>query len=66
MVKCAMSYGVVDIGAPEETVPVSRDIYLSTTAFPEKNSPTVRDGSTEGAGGKMSDWKELDWRRGVC
>ena len=43
------------MGAPEETVPISRDIYLSTMAFLEKNSPVVRDGSMEGAGGKMSD-----------
>jgi hypothetical protein len=54
------------MGAPEETVPISRDIYLSTTAFPEKNLPAVRDGSMEGVGGKMSDWKESDWRRGAC
>ena len=47
MVKCAMSYGVVDMGAPEETVPVLRYIYLSATTFPEKNSPVVGGGSME-------------------
>ena len=56
----------VDTGAPVETAPVSSETYLSATAFPEKNSPAVRDGSMEGAGGKMSDWNESDWRRGMC
>jgi len=56
----------VDAGAPVETAPVSSETYLSATAFPEKNSAAVRDGSMEGAGGKMSDWNESDWRRGVC
>jgi len=56
----------VDAGAPVETAPVSSETYLSAMAFPEKNSPAVRDGSMEGAGGKMSDWNESDWRRGVC
>lgn len=56
----------VGAGAPVETAPVSSETYLSATAFPEKYSPAVRDGSMEGAGGKMSDWNESDWRRGVC
>lgn len=56
----------MDAGAPVETAPVSSETYLSATAFPEKNSPEVRHGSMEGAGGKMSDWNESDWRRGVC
>jgi len=29
--------------------------------LPEKNSPDVREGSIEGAGGKMSDWNESDF-----
>ena len=49
-----------------ETVPVSRETYLSATAFPEKDSPAARDGLMEGAGGKMLDWNELDWPCGVC
>jgi hypothetical protein len=56
----------VDTGAPVETAPISSETYLSATAFPEKNSRTVRDGSMEGACGKMSDWNESNWRRGVC
>jgi hypothetical protein len=56
---------VVDAGPLVETAPVSSETYLSATAFPEKNSPEVSDGSMEGAGGKMSDWNESDWRRGV-
>jgi hypothetical protein len=50
----------VDDAAAEETAPVSRETSLSETALPVKNSPAVREGSIEGAGGKMSDWKESD------
>jgi hypothetical protein len=46
--------------AAAETAPVSSETYLSATGFPEKNSPAVREGSLEGAGGKMSDWNESD------
>jgi hypothetical protein len=55
----------VDVGAAVDTAPVSSETYLSATGFPEKNSPEVRAGSIEGAGGKMSDWKESDWRGGA-
>ena len=44
------------------TVPVSRETNLRETGLPEKNSPAVREGSIDGAGGKMSDWNESDWR----
>jgi hypothetical protein len=49
-----------------ETAPVSSETYLSTMGLPENNSPAVSEGSIEGAGGKMSDWKESDWARGAC
>jgi hypothetical protein len=52
----------VDDAAAEETAPVSRETRLSVMALPEKNSPDVRQGSIEGAGGKMSDWNESDLR----
>jgi hypothetical protein len=51
----------VDDAAVEETAPVSRETSLSETALPVKNSPAVREGSIEGAGGKMSDWNESDF-----
>lgn len=51
----------VDEAAAEETAPVSRETSLSETALPVKNSPAVREGSIEGAGGKMSDWNESDF-----
>jgi hypothetical protein len=51
----------VDVGAAADTAPVSSETYLSAMGFPEKNSPAVREGSMEGAGGKMSDWNESDW-----
>lgn len=51
----------VDDAAAEETAPVSRETILSEMALPVKNSPAVREGSIEGAGGKMSDWKESDF-----
>jgi hypothetical protein len=51
---------VVDAAA-EVTAPVSRETSLSETALPVKNSPAVREGSIEGAGGKMSDWNESDF-----
>jgi hypothetical protein len=51
----------VDDAAVEETAPVSRETSLSEMALPEKNSPDVREGSIEGAGGKMSDWNESDF-----
>jgi hypothetical protein len=50
-----------DEAAVEETAPVSRETSLSEIALPVKNSPAVREGSIEGAGGKMSDWNESDF-----
>ena len=50
-----------DVAAAAEVVPVSSETSLSETALPEKNSPEVREGSIEGAGGKMSDWNESDF-----
>jgi hypothetical protein len=50
-----------DDAAAEETAPVSRETSLSETALPVKNSPAVREGSIEGAGGNMSDWNESDF-----
>src|SRR6266403_1115617 len=52
---------VEDAEAAAETAPVSRETSLREIALPEKNSPAVREGSIEGAGGKMSDWKESDF-----
>ena len=57
----------LDEGAAAVTAPDSSETYLSDTGFPEKNSPAVREGSMEGATGKMSDWNESDWRGvGAC
>ena len=44
---------------------MSRETSLRETGLPEKNSPAVREGSIDGAGGKMSDWNESDWRARV-
>src|SRR6266849_3019629 len=52
---------VDDTAAEEETAPVSRETSLSEMALPVKNSPDVREGSIDGAGGKMSDWNESDF-----
>ena len=41
---------------------MSRETSLREIGLPEKNSPAVREGSIDGAGGKMSDWNESDWR----
>jgi hypothetical protein len=50
-----------DAAEAAETAPVSSETSLSETALPEKNSPAEREGSIEGAGGKMSDWNESDF-----
>ena len=49
-----------EAGAEAEVAPVSSEMSLSKTGLPERNLPAVSEGSIEGAGGKMSDWKELD------
>lgn len=37
---------------------MSRSTSFGWAVLPEKNSAAVSAGSREGAGGKMSDWKE--------
>ena len=49
--------------AAVDTAPVSRETNLRETGLPEKNSPAVREGSIDGASGKMSDWNESDLRK---
>ena len=44
-----------------DTTPLSRLTNFKVGCFPEKNSPAVKEGSEDGAGGKISDWKESDW-----
>ena len=56
---------VEDAEAAAETAPVSKETSLRETALPEKNSPAVREGSIEGAGGKMSEWNESDFVGGT-
>ena len=51
-----------EVAGAVDTAPVSRETNLSETGLPEKNSPAVREGSIDGAGGKISDWKVSDWR----
>ena len=46
------------VGGAENVDPVSRLRRMGEAVFPEKNSPAVRAGSEDGAGGKISDWKE--------
>lgn len=62
MVTAGVTNGVP--GAVEVT-PLSRLTSLSEGGFPEKNSPAVREGSMEGAGGKISDWNESDCRNEI-
>lgn len=47
-----------DLAASEKVVPEERSTSLRRAIFPLKNSDAERDASDEGAGGKMSDWKE--------
>jgi len=42
---------------PAKMAPFSRLTRLGATDFPAKNSPAERAGSSEGAGGNISDWK---------
>lgn len=51
---------VMGVPGTEVVTPLSRLTSLTEGGLPEKNSPAVREGSAEGAGGKMSDWKESD------
>ena len=43
---------------PEMELPSERFTSLAAATLPLKNSAALRDGSMEGAGGKISDWKE--------
>ena len=45
-------------GGPARMDPLSRLTSLRGTTLPLKNSEALREGSIEGAGGKMSDWNE--------
>ena len=45
---------------PSRVDPLERSTSLRGTTFPLKNSEALREGSIEGAGGKMSDWNESD------
>lgn len=47
-----------------DTAPFSRLTNFNVGCLPEKNSPAVNEGSEDGAGGKMSDWKESDCASG--
>lgn len=47
--------------APVEIAPVSRLTRLGAAVLPEKNSDAVRAGSSDGARGKISDWKDSDY-----
>ena len=49
-----------EVALDADTAPVSRETSLSEMALPEKNSPAEREGSIDGAGGKMSDWNVSD------
>lgn len=54
--------GVLDGAILEvDTAPFSRLTSFRIGCLPEKNSPAVREGSEDGAGGYMSDWKESDY-----
>jgi hypothetical protein len=45
-------------GGPLSVDPLSRLTSLRGATLPLKNSEALREGSIEGAGGKMSDWNE--------
>ena len=47
--------------APLEIAPLSRSTNLGAAVFPEKNSDAVSAGSSDGAEGIMSDWKDSDY-----
>ena len=50
--------GIALGGGPEIELPSERLTSLAAATLPLKNSAALRDGSVEGAGGKISDWKE--------
>lgn len=51
----------VEDRAPVEIAPVSRSTRLGAAVLPEKYSDAVRAGSSDGARGKISDWKDSDY-----
>lgn len=64
-----VTVGVVKEGAgagegwePEMVEPSPRFTRLTGASLPLKNSDAEREGSRDGAGGKISDWKLSAWR----
>lgn len=59
--------GVNDATSAALSAPFSRLVRMGAATLPEKNSGAVRPGSADGAGGKISAWKEsaCDWTRNV-
>ena len=49
-----------------EIEPVSRSIKFAGAVLPEKNSGAVSAGVDDGAGGKMSAWKESALTKRMC
>lgn len=54
--------GIADGGGPVAAEPVSRSTKFLGAVLPLKNSEAVSAGSVDGAGGKISDWNESDFR----
>ena len=50
--------GIAPGREPAIVLPSARLMSLGAATLPLKNSAAVREGSIEGAGGKISDWKE--------
>lgn len=50
--------GIAPGRGPEIALPSARLTSLTAATLPLKNSAALREGSIEGAGGKISDWKE--------
>ena len=50
--------GIAPGRGPEIELPSARLTSLTAATLPLKNSGALSDGSREGAGGKISDWKE--------
>jgi hypothetical protein len=50
--------GIAPGRGPEIELPSARLTRLTAATLPLKNSAALSDGSMEGAGGKISDWKE--------
>jgi hypothetical protein len=50
--------GIAPGRGPETELPSARLTSLTAATLPLKNSAALSEGSMEGAGGKISDWKE--------